>query len=135
MTDVNEPADVTRAVKLPCSVGAVWLLGVVPTGLASFFLLAMSDHADDATPGAILAAMAGAGLLVGGMIVWSSSDVGRLPSLVVSALWLVGAVLVYPTQEFAVDQMWAAGIPALVGIVTGALAFALARPDPPVRTD
>jgi hypothetical protein len=86
-------------------------------------LLAVSDLPGDRAPGTVLSLMTLGGLAVGGWVLTRPGAASRTASLAMSAAWLVGAVVVYPTQEFTADAVWAAGVPAVVALVTGALAL------------
>ena len=103
------------------AVGAAWVVGAMLVAVPTYLLLAVSDHAEDRVPGLVLLVMVVAaagtalGLLARPVTQW------RTLSLLTSALWLAGAVVVYPTQEFAADAAWAAGVPAAVAVVCGAL--------------
>ena len=88
-------------------------------------LLAVSDHPGDRWPGAVLLVLTAAALIVAAWLLAELRARARPVSLLTSALWLVGAALVYPTQEFAADAAWASGVPALAAVITAALALSL----------
>lgn len=129
--DNTEPIDSHReaAGAAPEKVlAAVWILAALLVLFPALMLIAVSDNPADRIPGMILL-----GLNLGGLVVAASMFAfpgypgTRLVSLLMSALWLVGAALIYPTQEFAADALWAAGAPALAALITGALALSLLR--------
>ena len=109
------------------AVGAVWAVGALVVAAPAYLLLAVSDHPDDRVPGLVLLVMVVAaagtalGLLVRPVSQW------RTVSLLTSALWLAGAAVVYPTQEFAADAAWAAVVPAAVAVVCAALTLLSSR--------
>lgn len=103
--------------------GATWLVGSVPVAVPAWMLVAVSDLPGDRVPGAVLSLMTLGGLAVGGWVLTRPGAGSRTGSLAMSAAWLVGAVVVYPTQEFTADAVWAAGVPAAVALATGALAL------------
>jgi hypothetical protein len=107
--------------------GTVWLLGALPVGFAGWMLLAVSDHSRDNGPGAVLLALAVAGGGTGARLLARPGATARRVSLALSALWLLGAVLVLPRMAFPADQLWASGLPAVVGLATALLAV---RPGP-----
>ena len=90
-------------------------------------LAAVSDRPDDGTAGLILTVMVATGVALGVWLLASPSAWARRGSLLTSTGWLVGAALVYPTQDFASDAGWAAGVPVLAAVVTAVLA-SRARP-------
>jgi energy-converting hydrogenase Eha subunit B len=93
----------------------------------AFILAAESDRPDDGTAGLILTVIVATGTALGAWLLASPSAWARRGSLLTSAGWLVGAALVYPTQDFAADAGWAAGVPLLAAAVTAVLALR-ARP-------
>jgi len=98
--------------------GGLWLVGAALATLPAFMLAGASDHTADRVPGLVLGALVLVGLAVGG---WLSTDPrpAALPvSLGASLAWLAGAAVVYPTQEFTADAVWASGLPALVAVTT-----------------
>jgi hypothetical protein len=102
--------------------GGMWLVGAALVTLPAFMLAGASDHTADRVPGLVLGTMVLVGLAVGG---WLSADPrpAALPvSLGASLVWLAGAGLVYPTQEFTADAVWASGLPALVAVATAVTA-------------
>lgn len=104
--------------------GATWLIGAVPVAVPAWMLLVVSDLPGDRVPGTVLSLMTLGGLAVGGWVLnRPGASSSRTASLAMSAAWLVGAVAVYPTQEFTADALWAAGVPAIVALVTGGLAL------------
>ena len=111
-------------------VGLTWLGVSLPVLLVASLLVLISDHPDDRTAGLVLFVLAAAGLAVGAWILVTSPGSprrARNASLAVSAVWLVGAAVVYPTQEFAVDALWVAGVPALGALVCAAITWSTAR--------
>lgn len=102
--------------------GGLWVVGAALTTLPAFMLAGASDHTADRVPGLVLGTMVLVGLAVGG---WLSADPrpAALPvSLGASLAWLAGAAVVYPTQEFTADALWASMLPALVAVLTGVTA-------------
>jgi hypothetical protein len=92
---------------------------VVPT----LMLLAVSDHPRDRQAGAVLlvltvAAVTAAALLLGRRL----RRAGRGLSLAASAVWLVGGLVVYPTQRFLADALWAGAAPIVAAVLTAAAA-------------
>jgi hypothetical protein len=102
--------------------GGLWLVGAALTVLPAFMLAGASDHTADRLPGLVLGGLVLVGLAVGGWLVADPRLVALPASLGASLLWLVGGVAVYPTQDFAADALWAAGLPVLVAVTTGAVA-------------
>lgn len=110
--------------------GLTWLGVSLPVLLVASLLALISDHPDDRTAGVVLGVLAVAGLAVGAWILVAAPGApgrARNASFALSAVWLVGAALVYPTQEFAVDALWVAGVPALGALVCAAVTWSTAR--------
>lgn len=105
----------------------MWLLGALPVGFAGWMLLAVSDHSGDDAPGAVLLVLAVAGGGTGAWLLARPGAAARRASLALSVLWLLGAALVLPRMAFPADQLWASGLPAVVGLATALLAV---RPAP-----
>jgi hypothetical protein len=103
------------------------LVSAAVVAVPAFILAAVSDRPDDGTAGLILTVMVATGTALGVWLLASPSAWARRGSLLTSAGWLVGAALVYPTQDFAADAGWAAGVPLLAAAVTAVLALR-ARP-------
>ena len=103
-------------------VGLVWLVGALAGGVAGWVLFAVSDRGNHRPAGTILALLAVAAVVVGGWLLRSPGPITRIASLGLSALWLVGAVVVYPMLTFAPNLLWAVGIPGAVALVTALLA-------------
>lgn len=129
--DNTEPTDSHReaAGAAPEKVlAAVWILAALSILIPALMLIAVSDNPADRVPGMILLGLNLGGLVVAGsMFAFPGYRLARFVSLLMSAVWLVGAALIYPTQEFAADALWAAGVPALAALVTGGLALSLLR--------
>lgn len=107
--------------------GITWLAAAAAVAVPAYMLTAVSDHPDDRTPGVILTVLVATGVGLGGWLLTSPTRSARLASLLGSAAWLLAAVLVYPTQDFTADALWAAGVPALAAVVTALLAWAAGR--------
>lgn len=103
--------------------GGLWLAGAAATAIPAFLLVGLSDHTADRVPGLVLAAMTLVGVAIGTWLAASPRVSALRVSLGASLVWLVGAAVVYPTQDFAADALWASGVPALVAVLTGALAW------------
>ncbi len=108
---------------------AVWWLGAAAMLLPVMMLTVVSDHPEDRYPGLVILGLVVAAVWAG-VRLWSgpANPRARALSLAVSGLWFVGAALVYPTQNFTADAVFAAGVPALVAVITAGLALML-RPD------
>jgi hypothetical protein len=92
-------------------------------------LAGASDHTADRLPGVVLGGLVLVGLAVGAWLV-ADPQPGALPfSLGASLVWLGGAVVVYPAQDFAADALWASGLPALVAVSTAVTAVWLHRAE------
>lgn len=105
------------------AVGAVWAVGALLVAVPMYLLLAVSDHPDDRVPGLVLLVMVVAAAGTALALLARRVSQWRTLSLLTSALWLAGATVVYPTQEFAADAAWAAGVPVVVAVVGAALTF------------
>jgi hypothetical protein len=109
--------------------GGLWLVGAAATALPAFLLVGLSDHTADRLPGLVLATMTLLGVAVGTWLVASPRVTALRVSLGASLAWLVGAAVVYPTQDFTADALWASGVPALVAVLTGAMAWWVHRAE------
>jgi hypothetical protein len=109
------------------SAAVAWWLGAVGTGAAGWMLWAVSDRAGDDRTGLLLLALALGGVVAGGWLLAGAGRVVRRASLVLSAVWLAGAALVYPRLDFPADRLWASGLPALVALATAVLLAAPAH--------
>ena len=109
------------------TLGLTWLGVSAPVGIVATLLVLISDQSDDRTAGVLLWVLAAIGLALGAWILTSPHDRLRQASLAASALWLVGAVVVYPTQEFTADRLWVSGLPALGALVTAVVAWRAPR--------
>ena len=105
-----------------------WLTAAAVVAGPAFLLAAVSDRPDDGTAGLILSLLVVTGIALGTWLLASPSGWARRGSLLTSAGWLVGAALVYPTQDFAADAAWAAGVPALAAVVTAVVAWRVRPP-------
>ena len=92
---------------------------VIPT----MMLLAVSDHPRDRLAGAVLLVLTVAAVTVAALLMGSARRGTRRLSLVTSVLWFVGGVLVYPTQRFLADALWASGAPIVASVLTAVVAM------------
>ena len=112
-----------RAVDLHRSLGIAWIVAAVPVGVVAFLLTVLAERADERLAGTVLAVLSVVAVAVGAwLLAGARGRTGRTVSLVASGVWAAGAVVVYPTTDFAVDALWAAGLPLLGAVVTAALA-------------
>lgn len=109
--------------------GGLWLAGAAATAVPAFMLGAVSDHAGDRLPGLVLGAMTLVGVALGGWLVAAPRLAALRVSFGASVLWLVGAAVVSPTQDFTADVVWASGVPALVALATAATAWWVHRAE------
>jgi hypothetical protein len=109
------------------ALGLTWLVVSAPVALVATLLVLISDQSDDRTAGVLLWVLAALGFGLGAWIIGSSHERTRPLSFVASALWLVGAGVVFPTQEFTADKLWVAGLPALGALVTAVVAWRAPR--------
>lgn len=107
--------------------GLTWLAVSVPVAVVAALLLLVSDHQDDRTAGLVLLLLVAAAVALGTWLVTSSPARARDVSLATSVAWLVGAAVVYPTQEYVVDALWVTGTAALGAVVTAVVAVSVSR--------
>jgi hypothetical protein len=117
----------STAVSAGRPLGLTWLAVSAPVAVVATLLMLISEQADDRTAGLVLFVLVAVGLALGAWILSSSHDRARAASFAASAFWLVGAVVVYPTQEFAVDALWVSGLPLLGAVLTAVVAWTTAR--------
>jgi energy-converting hydrogenase Eha subunit B len=120
-TNPVDPAQPARTGRRLLAV--TWLVAAAVVAVPAFILAAVSDRPDDGTAGLILTVMVATGTALGVWLLASPSAWARRGSLLTSAGWLVGAALVYPTQDVAADAGWAAGGTLLAAAVTAVLAL------------
>lgn len=100
-----------------------WLAAAIPTVLVALLVVGLSEQSEDRVAGWVLAALALSAVVLGG---WLVSRRGRhtppAVSLVLSAVWAVAAVALYPTQDFLADALLVCGVPLLVAVVTAVVA-------------
>ena len=121
------PLDPTQPPPSLRPLAGTWLAAAAVVGVPAFMLAAVSDRPGDGTAGLILSLLVATGIALGAWLLAAPSQWARRGSLLTSAGWLVGAALVYPTQDFAADAVWAAGVPALAAVATAVVGWR-ARP-------
>ncbi|HZJ05282.1 MAG TPA: hypothetical protein VFD59_07410 [Nocardioidaceae bacterium] len=108
---------------------ALWIVAVVAMLVPTLMLLAVSDNQGDRFPGLVLLVMTVTAVALASWLLASPDSRARTVSLLTSILWLAGAALVYPTQEFAADAAWPSGVPLLAAVITAGLACVLLPPQ------
>jgi hypothetical protein len=103
--------------------GGTWLVAGVLVGVAGTLLVVASDHARDHFAGRTLLLLAVLAVVVGGLVVRVADRRVGLASVATSALWVAGAVVVYLSLTFTTDRLVFAGVPAVVGCLTAAVAL------------
>ena len=103
--------------------GATWIVAALPTAIVAFFLLVLSEQPDDRTAGLVLAALAASGAVLGGLLLTADRAPNTFVSWVLSAVWAVAALALYPTQEFVADAIWVSGVPLVAAVVTALVAW------------
>lgn len=109
--------------------GGLWLAGAAVTAVPAFMLAGVSDHAADRLPAAVLGVLVLVGVALGSWLLAAPRLAALRVSLGASLAWLAGAAVVYPTQDFTADALWASGVPALVAVLTGATAWWVHRAE------
>jgi peptidoglycan/LPS O-acetylase OafA/YrhL len=123
---VNTPettSAATRATSNRRALAVVWLVAALVTAPPGWLLFALSDGSADRWAGVVLLALTVAAIALAAWLLRTQALAARTVSLLLSAAWLVGAVVVYPTQDFVSDAIWAAGVPLVAALATGALAW------------
>jgi hypothetical protein len=100
--------------------GGGWLVAGMVVGVAGILLVVASDHARDHRAGVTLLVLAVAAVVVGAGVLRGA---GRRASVAASALWVAGAVVVCLSLTFTTDRLVFAGVPAVVGCLTAAVAL------------
>ena len=127
----STPAQASRG--RPRVLAAAWVVAALLMVVPAMMLLAVSDGQGDWLPGLVLLVITVVAVVLASWLLASPDPRARTASLLTSALWLAGGVLVYPTQEFAADAAWASGGPVLAAFVTAGLALWLV-PHPSTST-
>jgi len=100
------------------ALGLVWLVAALPVAAAGLLLGLLSDAVADGPVASLLLVLALAAVGVGAWMAAVPSRWGLLVSAVLSLAWLVGALVVFPSQHFLADVLWASVFPALVALGT-----------------
>ena len=90
-------------------------------------LLLLSDQQDGRPVELVMVGLVVSAVALGLSSLSSKAASLRWVSLGLSTVWLVAAVLLYPTQAFAADAVWVAGAVALGGVATAFAAWRTAR--------
>lgn len=107
--------------------GLTWLAAGALVAVPAFMLLLLSDQQDSRPVGLVMLGLVVSAVALGAGSLSSQAASLRWVSLGLSAVWLVAAVLLYPTQAFAADAVWVAGVVALGGVATAFAAWRTAR--------
>lgn len=105
------------------SLGITWLAVSAPVATVGVLLVGISEQALQRSAGLLLLVLAAVGVTLGAWVLSGAHRRARDASYAASLLWLVGAAVVYPTQDFAVDALWAAGLPLLGAVLTALVAW------------
>lgn len=103
--------------------GLTWLAAGALVAVPALMLLLLSDPQDGRPVGLVMLGLVVSAVALGSSLLSSQAASLRWVSLGLSAVWLVAAVLLYPTQTFAADAVWVAGAVALGGVATGFAAW------------
>ena len=105
------------------TVALTWLGAAIPTVLVALLLLGLSEESVGRAAGWTLAGLAASAVVLGGWLVGPGRHASAAVSLVLSGVWAVVAVALYPTQDFLADALWVSGVPLLVAVVTAVVAL------------
>jgi hypothetical protein len=105
-----------------------WLVVGVVVGVAGILLVVASDHARDHAAGVALLVLAAVAMVAGARLVRVGDTPAWRVSLATSVLWVAGAAVVFLNLSFTADRLLFAGVPALVGCLTAAVALRPSRP-------
>lgn len=103
--------------------GLTWLAVSAPVATVAVVLVGISEQTLQRSAGFLLLGLAAVGVAVGAWVLSGTHRRARDASYAASLLWLAGAAVVYPTQDFAVDALWAAGLPLLGAVLTALVAW------------
>lgn len=103
--------------------GLTWLAAGALVAVPAFMLLLLSDQQDGRPVGLVMLGLVVSAVALGASSLSSQAMSLRRVSLGLSGVWLVAAVLLYPTQAFAADAVWVAGAVALGGVATAFAAW------------
>jgi hypothetical protein len=87
----------------------------------------ISDRPNDVAPGLALSLLALSDIAMSTWIFASPDPKALTVSLATSVIWMVAAVVVYPTQEFVADAVWSVELTAVGALMTAALAVRAQR--------
>jgi len=104
------------------SLPAVWLVAAIAVGILGYLAFAISDAAPDRRVGLVLVVLAGLAIVTGGLLLARPGTAVLRASVLVGALWLLGAAYAIVTFDFVGDRLLLGGLPAAVAVITATLA-------------
>jgi predicted membrane channel-forming protein YqfA (hemolysin III family) len=103
------------------ALAAVWLVGSTIIAMPAFLLTFASDQSGDRAAGAVLVVLVTIGVAAALISLNTPSRTRFRATLVAGLMWFISGVMVYYSQEFLGDAIWAGGVPiatAVAAVVT-----------------
>ena len=110
------------------ALAAVWLVGSSLIAMPAFILTAASDQPGDRAAGAILVVLVMMGVLAALISLNTPARTRFRATLLASLLWLISGVLVFGSQEFLGDALWAGGVPIATAVTAALTVLFTGRP-------
>lgn len=110
------------------ALAAVWLVGSTLAAMPAFLLVATSDQTGDRIAGSMLVALVTIGVLAALISLNAAATTRFRATLLASLLWLVSGVLVFGSQEFLIDALWAGGVPIATAVTAAVTVLFTGRP-------
>ena len=123
MTTHSAPRVQSAAASRSRALGFARLAAGALVALPAVMLLLLSDQKGVGPAGPVMLALVASAVALGAAALATPGRSLRPVSLGLSGVWLVAAVLLYPTQPFAADAVWVAGAVALGALVTAVAAW------------
>ena len=110
------------------ALAAVWLVGSTLVAMPAFLLTAASDQPGDRIAGSMLVVLVMIGVLMALISLNTAPTTRFRATLLGSVLWLVSGVLVFGSQEFLADALWAGGVPIATAVAAAVTVVFSGRP-------
>ena len=110
------------------ALAAVWLVGSTIIAMPAFMLTFASDQTGDRAAGSVLVVLVTIGVLAALISLNTPSRTRFRATLIASLMWFVSGVMVYYSQEFFADAVWAGGVPMATAVAATVTLLFSGRP-------
>jgi hypothetical protein len=111
------------------ALAAVWLVGSTLVAMPAFLLVAASDRTGDRIAGSMLVALVMIGVLAALISLNTAASTRFRATLLACVLWLLSGVLVWGSQGYLVDAIWAGGVPIATAVTAAVTLLFTGRPS------